>query len=99
MAISVERKYGALRIIATLIKVLAVLILLVGVIGGLSAMAGSSQIQSGNMMGGMFGGFFMLVWGIMGAVGLWAWAELINLLIDVEENTRKTHILLERDRA
>jgi protein-S-isoprenylcysteine O-methyltransferase Ste14 len=99
MALTIESKYGALRIIATLIKVLAVLVLILGVIGGLGAMAGSSQMQGGNMMGGIFGGFFMLIWGLMGAIGLWAWAELINLLIDVEENTRKTHILLERERA
>jgi hypothetical protein len=106
MAITVERKYGALRAIATIIKVLAVLFLVFTVIAALGMMGGSAKnamakgegIQGVGMFTGAFAGFMMLIWGVLGTISLWAGAELICLLIDVEENTRKTHILLERGR-
>jgi L-asparagine transporter-like permease len=107
MAVTVERKYGALRAIAIIIKVLAILFLIFTVIGALSMMAnsGGSAMAQGvegmrapGMLGGAFGGFLVLIWGILGTISLWAGAELICLLIDVEENTRKTHVLLERGR-
>ena len=100
MAITVERKYGALRAIAIIIKVLAILFLIFTVIGALSMMgsSGKNEMMQGNMPMGAFGGFMMLIWGILGTICMWAGAELICLLIDMEENTRKTHILLERGR-
>ena len=107
MATMVEKKYGMLRTISIILKILAVLTLVLRVIAGLGAIAGSETV--GQMSGdshqkevtaGMLGGgFASIVTGIIAAIALWAWAELIKLLIDVEENTRKTHILLERDRS
>jgi hypothetical protein len=108
MAITVERKYGALRAIAIIIKVLAILFLVFSLIAALSMMAASSKssmsggsvnFQGPGMMAGALGGFMILIWGILGAISLWAGAELICLLIDVEENTRKTHVLLERQQT
>jgi len=107
MAITVERKYSALRAIAVIIKVMAILFLVFSVIAALAAMAASGKsafsgdagdLHGPGMAAGAMGGFTMLVFGILGAISLWAWAELICLLIDVEENTRKTHVLLERGR-
>ena len=109
MAITVERKYGALRAIAIIIKVLAILFLVFSLIAALSMMAasGQSSMPGGNVnfqgvpqgiTGSALGGLMLLMWGILGAISLWAGAELICLLIDMEENTRKTHVLLERGR-
>ncbi len=111
MAVMVEKRYGMLRIITILLKVAAVLVLAFGLIGGVGAMAGSAGVkhaagpemdeptQQAISVGMLSGGFGVIVMGILGAIGLWAWAELIKLLIAVEENTRKTHVLVERERA
>lgn len=108
MAITVEKKYGILRSITVLLKILAILVLVFGIIAGIAAMVGSAAMHATDnspepagtqmMMGGFAGGFLIVIWGIVGGIALWAWAELINLLVDVEENTRKTYILLERGR-
>jgi hypothetical protein len=101
MAITVEKKYGALRIIATVLKIVGLLVLLFGVIGGILAVADGASIKQTNPEHGLDllrTGLVGLISAIVGAICLWAWAELIKLFIDVEENTRKTHILLERER-
>ncbi len=97
MAITVEKKYRALRSISLVLKICAIVVLILGIVVAASSMASTEkQFESRHVA---VPGFFTLILSIMAAIGLWAWAELIKLLIDVEENTRKTHVLVERERA
>lgn len=106
MAIMVETKYSVLRIVSVIYKVFAVIFAIIMLIAGLAAMGSSATVSSYGggssqvVAGGIFGGFFIIISGILGGIFLWAWGEMIILFIDVEENTRKTSILLQqRDRV
>jgi len=89
----VEQRYKTLRIISTFLTVLAWIFLVLGVVGGIiSAIIGS------DYYGGL--GFLTVLGGILGG-GLSfamfkAYAELLHLAIDIEENTRRTAELLQR---
>jgi len=83
-------KYRFLRKAATIFKIIGWIVLVVGVIG---------SIVLGIVMGTqvpMFGGFgviyavFGIVYSVIGWISLLAFAEILYLLIDVEQNTRET---------
>jgi uncharacterized membrane protein len=90
-----KKRFGALRIISVLYKILAVLAFL----GGIGvAILNFSIMNSPNMdpalalpmiLGGLLGG-------LLGAVTLLAFAQLFDLMIAVEENTRATSMMLQR---
>jgi len=44
-------------------------------------------------------GLWILLWGAISAVFLYGVGEVLDLLIAVEENTRATRLLLERERG
>jgi len=56
---------------------------------------GFSGLFSG-VLGGVIAGFFLLLYGGISAALLYAFGELIFLLIDIEENTRSVAIRLNR---
>src|SRR5215210_7024257 len=82
-----EERYRALRTIAAIIRILAYVVAVIGAIG--FVIAGISAITEGGP-----GGLFILVGGLLyGAVGalfLFAYAEIIRRIIAVEDNTRVT---------
>lgn len=88
-------KYPALVTIAFLLKIFAVIHLIFGVLGALGtvgmALAGGSQFEEGSSMliPGILAGGMVLIGAIVGALLLWGISELIRLMIDIEENTRK----------
>jgi hypothetical protein len=96
-AATVERKYGALRVISTILRVLAWIVLVVGVILVLVGAFTSSPVPTPDVPGGLSVGgpsVFGVILSLVG-VGLWSlWlfasAEIIRLFIDLEENTRRT---------
>lgn len=103
-----EKKYTVLRVIATLYKILGVLIALgtiliviLAIVGG--AAGGGMMRQFGyNDYGGggavlFITAIFMFLGGGLSALGVYAVGEAIYLLIGLEENTRFTAVLL-RDR-
>jgi hypothetical protein len=45
----------------------------------------------------LLGGLWILLYGFIGAVFLYGAGEVLDLLIAVEENTRATRLLLERE--
>lgn len=86
-------RYGALRTIAKILRILAFIVAIVGGIGVLIAAAVTAGESGGAALltligGALYVGFFTLV--------LFAYAELIRLLIDAESNTRRTAEALER---
>jgi hypothetical protein len=101
-----EKKYGVLRVIATLYKILGILIalgtiliVLLAVVG--VAAGGSAMRQYGGFDGGpvvaFIGVIMLFIGGGLTALGVYAVGEGISLLVGLEENTRFTAMLL-RDR-
>lgn len=86
------RRYPALRIIALLFKILAVLIAIGGVLAGLSAASITSSLPNSVGIGaaGSAIGFVIVLTALCYALFLWASAEMIHVLIDIEENTRRS---------
>lgn len=94
-------KYPALLTISFLLKILAVLYVVFGVlaalgmflgglIGGSSSEAGigGGLFMGGGILMGLIGGMICICGSLFPALLLWAIAELIRLLMDIEENTR-----------
>lgn len=89
---NVPRKYGLLRVIAFLLRLLAWLALLVGIIGavvGFTALNGYLA-RDVNLPGWLpvVGLVVPLVVGVVWFVQLYAFGSVLALLIDIEENTR-----------
>ncbi len=101
-----DRKFTALRIIGTVYKIAGVLIALGTVLMVIAMIVGGSAFSGGGMMNGF--GFFGPAWIIIGvisvvvggglaALSVYAIGEALDLLINLEENTRFTAVVL-RDR-
>ena len=101
----VEKKYKALRLISVIYKVLAFVVGGLAVLGGLfilvSGLAGSSG--SGNfssglgpaaLFSGVFGFFFLVMYGAVLFVALYGAGEFILVFLAIEENTRVTNMTL-----
>lgn len=97
-----EKKFTALRIISVIFKVLAWIVAVVTIIGFIVMLIGGAAM--GSMMGrgyggygglgslGAFGGigmaFFILIYGAFAFVSLLAAADMILVILAIEENTR-----------
>ena len=73
-------RFPVLRGISAFLKVLAVLVLVIGLIGGLGV---------GNQIG-VVGTFGVWIVAATYAIGLWASSEMIGVLLAIEENTRQS---------
>jgi hypothetical protein len=88
---NVERKYGLLRAIAIILKVLAWIVLIAGIIGLIGGLGAAGRM--GAEMGvikqlAAMGSWVLPVLAIVWFIQLYAFGSIISLLIDVEENTR-----------
>jgi hypothetical protein len=98
-----EKRYTALRIIATIYKVMGVIFGVLAILAAIATVLGGATLDLGfgNRAGGTFvaliGAVFILLGGLLGALGVYAIGELVSLLINIEENTRFSAIIL-RDR-
>ena len=88
---NVQRKYGLLRAIAFILKLLAWLVLVAGIIGGLAGLLGGSAFarnvnlpEALPLIGSAGLMFVCVIW----FVQLFAFGSILSLLIDIEENTR-----------
>lgn len=81
------RRYPALRIIAVILKVLAALTAIGGVLSGMAA--GSIPTPGFGVPGGGAIALLVILGGLGYALFLWASAEMINVVLDIEENTRR----------
>lgn len=98
-----KKKYTALRVIATIYKVIAWITLVLGVIGFIisivtGSLAGIKGIRYGFGGGfiGLLSGVGILIYCIIAFLGLLALSEAIYVVLDIEENTRKTAMMLEK---
>jgi zinc-ribbon domain len=103
----VQKKYKALRLIAVLLKILAVIAGAGLIIGGLvMAVAGAASSTRtaatptfgepgpAALFGGLVGGLVLIVYGVFVFVFLYAYAEWMYVFMDIEENTRLTNEML-----
>ncbi len=104
-----EKRYGVLRFIASLWKILAWITLVLGVLGAfgtlLGGIFGGSNAQiwdylgmpplvSGTVMG--IGGFLgVLITTVLQFVAFYAAGEVLSLFIDIEDNTRTVALSLQ----
>jgi hypothetical protein len=103
-----EKRYGVLRIIATIYKVLGILIGIASVLGalgicGLSAIGGAAARSfeggpnaAGGIVGGVLAGLVVILGGAIYSLTLYALGDGISLLLALEENTRLTAALLQQ---
>jgi hypothetical protein len=106
MGVIMKKKYRALRIISWIYRVLAILVLILAVVGAVLSFIGPASLGVtdtpenaaliSNLSLGPVGAIGSLVSGILIALGLYAFGQLFQLLIDLEENTRGTTLLLQR---
>ena len=96
-----EKRYRILRIVATIWKVLAWIVLVVSVLGGcgtiaLGALGGAAARSSdalglgGGLIGGAITALVAIFFGVLYFVSLYAFAELVDVMLALEENTRAT---------
>jgi hypothetical protein len=83
-------QWRALRTVSTILKVFAWIVLVGGIISGLVAFASSSSSPYGSSAAvpAIFSSIMLIVGCLIGFVVLYAYSELIMLLIMIEHNTR-----------
>jgi len=89
-----EKKFQSLRIIATLFKILAIVIVIAAVIAAVAGVV-SFAVSHRNMgLGrlGLFSGINFLIGGLIGGLFFYGFGELIYLLLAIEENTRTNRL-------
>lgn len=107
-----EKKYSALRTLATIYRVLGWIVIIFGALFscgilaiGLTGTAVSGLAREGAQLGaaglfsGIFGFIFGLIWTALVGLGLLAFADLIHVALDIEENTRVTMQQLKKPGA
>ena len=89
---NVSRKYEFLRIIAQILKVLAWVVLGVGLLGGLIGLLALAGPMARNLNLPVavpsLGSVGVLLLSVAWFVQLFAFGSILSLLIDIEENTR-----------
>jgi hypothetical protein len=88
-----------LRIVATILKIIAWIVLVLGFLGGCATLvlglAGASTSRGefgplAGLLGGALGGVVLIIFALLYFLFIYAYGELISLLIALEENTRLT---------
>ena len=99
-----QQKFRILRIVAVIWKVLAWIVLVISVLGGCGVLAfsvmagGNTGVRGADLgfgpMGGALGGVIsaavFIFGGVLYFVLLYAFSELIDVMLALEENTRLT---------
>lgn len=105
-----EHRYRALRIIATVYKIIGAIVAVVAVFAGLSVCAlaafgsslGTQTLRDSGLPAGsgLLGGIFFALVALLGggvyAILIYGAGDVISLLIALEENTRVTSSLLKQ---
>jgi hypothetical protein len=88
-----ERKYGALRFVAVLMKIIGAL----SIIAGLLALASAIYyVSSRHDYTGLAPNLVWAIAPVVSGIFWWAIAEMIYLFIDIEYNTRRLNLLDRR---
>jgi len=100
-----KKRFGVLRILATVLKILGIVVAAIAVLGGLGTLimsfTGGSLFSAlgvdanSGFFVGLLSSFSIVVVGFFYAVFLYGFSELLLLLLSMEDNTFKTVKLLE----
>lgn len=93
------KRYKALRIIGTIYKILGVMVAAFTIVASMVIFVIAPFLETASYETTAYdwvGIIFLLFYGGLSAVGLYAIGELIYLMLALEENTRKTVNLLEK---
>jgi hypothetical protein len=106
---TVPKRFGVLRFFGTLLKVLAWIVLVLGIIGAIGAVvagagliedflnqAGLTALTGRGAAGGILAGIGILLAGLFYFLLLYVAGEALHMQLAVEENTRLTAALLLR---
>lgn len=86
-----EKRFHALRTISIILKVLAWIVAIFTVIGFIFALAGVNLFPGPYSPGvGFIFGVAVLIYGAIIFISIYALAEIILVLIAIEENTRRS---------
>lgn len=100
-----DRRFTALRIIGTVFKILAWIVLIIGLLVAIGLLVlGFTLTGQQAVLGLDFGGpmagiamfFVVLVISVFSFLSLYAIGELVYLFLAVEENTRRTAYILQQ---
>jgi amino acid transporter len=103
--VEVERRYGALRAISTILIVIGWVCLVFGFLGaGAVFVLGLTNVMEEQVgplaaLGGVGGAAAILAYALVLFLAFVGYGQLIRLLIDVEENTRKAALILSSRQA
>ncbi|MCX6031521.1 MAG: hypothetical protein NT169_19755 [Chloroflexi bacterium] len=86
---SVSQKYGILRVIATILKFLAWVVLAAGIIGMIIVLANAGKMPDALRPLATAGTFAVPILAIVWFVQLFGFGSILSLLIEIEENTRE----------
>ncbi len=100
-----KKRFGVLRFMASVLKILAIVSAALAVLGGLvvfiMSFAGGGAMEAfgfdaaGGVLAGLFTAFMIILVGAIYSLFMYGYGELLMLLISMEENTFKTTTLLE----
>jgi len=100
-----KKRFGVLKVLASILKVLGIIVAALAVLGGLItfvvSIAGGNMLSqfgfdaAGGVLAGLFGAFMIILFGAFYALLLYGYGELLMLLISMEDNTHRTVKLLE----
>ncbi len=98
-----RKKFGVLRVVATIFKVLAWIVLVVGILGACASIAigampgllgansrNALPVGAGGLLVGLATGVGVIFFCILYFLLLYAFGDIFHLLIALEENTRLT---------
>jgi hypothetical protein len=83
----VERRYGLVRVIAALLKIIAVIILALGIAALIASLGMGSRLQIPQWMT-LGGAVAAPIVALVTFVQLYAFGSILSLLVRIEENTR-----------
>ena len=100
-----KKRFGVLQFLAKFLKALGIVVAALGVLGGLALLimsfAGGDMWDSlgydanSGFLVGLLGSFGVFIGGFLYGVILYAYSELLLLLLSMEDNTFRTVKLLE----
>ena len=101
-----DRRFAALRVIGTIFKVAAWIVLILGLLVGvfalvagflLSGQLGLVGLDIGGPLAGIALFFVILIVSLFGFLSLYAIGESAYLLLSIEENTRRTAYFMQQE--
>jgi len=82
-------KYPALNWVVVILKAVAVISLIASLVTGINIADPSTSYSQRSPRPELF--FISLITGVITAVSLWAFADLLRVFMDIEQNTRRSN--------